>query len=885
MDKYDVGLYGLWYGNNYGSQITYYALCSILQEKGYTVAMVFNPLDDPNIDWKTLPEQSPQKFGLRNNYAILPWCDITEMSKLNSYCNSFVLGSDQMWNYDLSLPYRFTYFLDFVKGAQKISYATSMGKSEYFAPEDYKNVVKECLSQFDAISVREQFSKELLKKEMNIDSKVVIDPVFLCSKEELDKISVNPDSGEGYIFAYILDPSPEIGRALELAIDKYNKKIYVAFDLEGDIEWQINELATNSDGIVYVGKITTEQWLGYYKYADCIITDSFHGTCFSIIYKHDFYSLKNGNRGGGRFDEIVRMTGIKSRVAENVDDLVQMIQSESLPILNWDEIYSKIDAQKKDSLEWLIAKLGNPLINCKNVNRLNRNSCIGCGSCVSICPVNAIRLVEDEHGFFRRNVDSDKCIQCGKCANACPALELPKNNNSLKPDCYAVQVTDKIVLEDSSSGGIFYYFAKNILDNNGKVYGAAWTDGLKVEHISISSLHDLKRLQKSKYVQSFVGDIFKSVKKDLEKGQQVLFSGTPCQVAGLKKFLNRDYENLFLLDIFCTNAPSQYFFRKYLEDDCKDGVKEYEFRTKKNGVNWSCESVLIKNGEGQSELRQGPGDDGYQRAFHCHLMCSYHCEHCKYQKLPRHGDISLGDFWGIENKHIGIDTTKGVSACLVNNEKGKKLLDNIKSTDIFCQKVELEWLGGNGGLFGDNWASPHRDVFFNEIIRKPFNEAVNSALNPYYNIIRNEPNHALINFDSMFSIFDFDHNYWSENIKDGEIVLSTNNASSPFGKYASVFLGQVLKKGEEYILELEYRLKTQSKIVNFHVKDSVSRACQIIYQERLDENEEVGFKKVEIRFRCNSDFYDQFMVGAAQFTGDDSYIIFRRIHLKKICFL
>ena len=359
--------------------------------------------------------------------------------------------------------------------------------------------------------------------------------------------------------------------------------------------------------------------------------------------------------------------------------------------------------------------------------------CAGCSACVGICPKGAISLVPDEWGYYRRAVDETLCVDCGLCSRVCPALQLPNTGNSLKPDCYEFIASDDDVLRRSSSGGIFTTLAVQILEKGGAVVGAAWRDDFTVEHIIVESKEDLWKLQKSKYLQSYMGSSLRQVKAALESGRLVMFTGTPCQVAGLRTFLGKDYENLLAVDILCGNAPSAMFFKKYIAEEFGDSLKSYEFRHKSEKKRWDCIYVQITLTDGRTFTRSGPKDDDYQRVYHNHVMCAPHCEQCKYQAFPRMGDLSIGDFWWIRKHDPELDTFKGVSLVLCNSKKGKMFFDEIPGQAWRVKKqVPLEWMGGNGHSLkgGKNWCSPQRDTFYDAIVKMSFKQAVVYALGP-----------------------------------------------------------------------------------------------------------------------------------------------------------
>ena len=359
--------------------------------------------------------------------------------------------------------------------------------------------------------------------------------------------------------------------------------------------------------------------------------------------------------------------------------------------------------------------------------------CAGCSACVGICPKGAVSLVPDEWGYYRRAVNEALCVDCGLCTKVCPALQLPETGNSLKPECYEFIASDDEILRKSSSGGIFTTLAAQILAQGGVVVGAAWRDDFAVEHIVVESEEELWKLQKSKYLQSYMGNSLCRVKALLDGGRLVMFTGTPCQVAGLRTFLGKEYDNLFTVDILCGNAPSAMFFKKYITEDFGDRLKSYEFRHKSDKKRWDSIHVQITLNDGKTFTRSGPKDDDYQRVYHNHVMCAPHCEQCRYQAFPRMGDLSIGDFWGIKRHDPELDTFKGVSLVLCNSEKGKKLFDEIPDDAWRVKKqVPLEWMGGNGHSLkgGKNWCGPQRDQFYEAVVKMPFKQAVVYALGP-----------------------------------------------------------------------------------------------------------------------------------------------------------
>ena len=317
--KFDVGIYGLWFGRNYGSMITYYALKRVVEELGYSTVMIRNPLGPAQpIDVDELIDSHPLRFA-QAHYQITERFRLQDMAALNDVCDVFLLGSDQMWNYHLSRPYGQSYFLDFTDEAKgRIAYATSFGQNPYNGPESEVPKISRNLSRFDAVSVRDDFSKEICKKTFGIDAEQLIDPVFLCPVSEYDALieEVTPAATGDYLFAYILDPNEEWGRQLSKIAEDAGKDIYVAFNEHDNEnpEGMKKRLGKFSERVKPLAAPSLGQWLGLIRDAQFVVTDSFHGICFSTVFRKEFVGLKNISRGGGRFDSLMATLHLDERV-------------------------------------------------------------------------------------------------------------------------------------------------------------------------------------------------------------------------------------------------------------------------------------------------------------------------------------------------------------------------------------------------------------------------------------------------------------------------------------------------------------------------------------------------------------------------------------------
>lgn len=309
-----------------------------------------------------------------------------------------------------------------------------------------------------------------------------------------------------------------------------------------------------------------------------------------------------------------------------------------------------------------------------SIECLNKNECCGCSACFQKCPKNAITMEENQEGFLYPVVDENKCINCGLCKKVCPQLNNYNKKNTDYPKSFAMYNTDTEELLQSSSGGIFSVLARYILEESGTVYGAAYDSNLNVNHIKITSLEELNLLRGSKYVQSNINDTYKLAEQDLKLGKKVLFSGTPCQIAGLKNYLIKEYEELYTCDLVCHGVPSQKLFHKYLDGlskKLKSKVVKYNFRYKKDDY-WGLLSEVVTQ-DGKKHILN-PDFDPYYSNFLESTTYRENCYSCKYANYNRVSDITLADYWGIATIHPDFYKKEGCSLILINSLKGEKIL-------------------------------------------------------------------------------------------------------------------------------------------------------------------------------------------------------------------
>lgn len=351
----------------------------------------------------------------------------------------------------------------------------------------------------------------------------------------------------------------------------------------------------------------------------------------------------------------------------------------------------------------------------------DKSTCCGCHACYNVCPKDAITMKEDEKGFKYPVIDKEKCIECGLCRKVCPVLNSEKIEN--KPIAYAAYNKDEKVREESSSGGIFTLLAEEILNRNGIIFGASFDEQFNVCHTYIENKKELGKFRGSKYVQSSIGDTYKKAREFLENNRYVLFTGTPCQVEGLKSFLRKNYDKLYTQDIICHGVPSPKVWEKYKEyrkEIDKGNLQEISFRNKDNG--WKEYNVNFEYDN--NKYINNHNKDLYIKAFLQDIALRDSCYNCLFKKKNRISDITLADFWGIENVLPEMDDNKGTSLVIVNSNKGKELIEKIKNKIIYQEVNFEEAIKCNPSMTKSVGMNKNRDKFFDNIDNMKFDKLV-----------------------------------------------------------------------------------------------------------------------------------------------------------------
>ncbi len=342
------------------------------------------------------------------------------------------------------------------------------------------------------------------------------------------------------------------------------------------------------------------------------------------------------------------------------------------------------------------------------------NKCSGCSACASVCPKGCISMQPDSEGFLFPVVNQDICIKCGLCEKNCPVLHPPVFDEEKQPVAFAVQNKNVKIRLDSSSGGAFTAIAQYVINRGGVVFGALFNEKFEVVHDYIESKEDLHRLRRSKYVQSRIGQSFKQAKTFLDNGRWVCFSGTPCQIAGLKKYLRKDYANLVLIDIICHSVPSPKMWDNYKStQERKFGSKisEVRFREKTYGFSNPTLTLLFENGKKYANGTIDPYLGAFTRG-----MVRKSCAECAFKTWNRVSDFTLYDCWSVGKLLKEWDDNKGTGGILVHTAKGADILKECQ-INLSQAQIDLKKSMSLDGIKATQKAklNPSRDTFFDDL--------------------------------------------------------------------------------------------------------------------------------------------------------------------------
>lgn len=345
------------------------------------------------------------------------------------------------------------------------------------------------------------------------------------------------------------------------------------------------------------------------------------------------------------------------------------------------------------------------------------NECCGCTACAAICPCDAISLRPDNEGFLQPFVSESLCVSCGKCEKACPVLNARPPRVPI--GVYAAKSKDDEERLRSTSGGVFSLLARSVLQQGGVVFGVSWkVVGCEAAHIAVETLDGLATLRESKYVQSDMNGCYRQAKRFLAEGRKVLFSGCPCQIAGLKAFLGREYSNLFLQEVICNSVPSPRALREWTKGELEklpgEELLSVHFRDKQRG--WHSTTLKYRFATTTTDsLETCTYYKLWQRGFTVRRSCI----ECRFREFRSGADLTIGDFWGVEKVIPEIDDDKGISVVMVNTDKGLKLWEAVRRNTEYHDVAYTDVLKGNPCLYRSfpllRTAGRSRDLFWEKI--------------------------------------------------------------------------------------------------------------------------------------------------------------------------
>lgn len=318
-----------------------------------------------------------------------------------------------------------------------------------------------------------------------------------------------------------------------------------------------------------------------------------------------------------------------------------------------------------------------------------KQDCCGCTACAASCPKDAIIMKEDKEGFLYPSIDGNVCVNCRLCEQVCPIINYRNNPSNPKQKAAIVQNKDQDICRQSTSGGAFTPIAEYVIDRGGIVFGVTIDDDYRVKHIGITNKGDLERFRNSKYVQSDVGDAYKSVKRNLERGNLVCFSGTPCQIEGLLGYLRRNYDNLILVDVVCRAVPSPGVWRKYIDMETSTrGKCTVRFRDKTLGYQYSTMEIKDENG---LVTRGGIESQSWLRMFFSGMIIRPSCTICRFRSRYRSSDFTIWDCFNISRIDRMFNEDVGTTRVLIHSKKGENIFEEIKEKFeykmISCEKA------------------------------------------------------------------------------------------------------------------------------------------------------------------------------------------------------
>lgn len=713
-----IGIVTLFGNVNFGNKLQNFAVQELLTERGWSAETIVCKKKS----WNTVKKYIKRRIKYREyrREVVLAAFSKKHLTTKTVWRKNGVLnredakqyeylavGSDQVWNPGIRTRERDTFLLRFAKRNQRICISPSIGMSEM--PDKYRREFAVGLQGFPYLSCRERDGTNIIETITGCKCEHLLDPTLVIPAKTWRRLEEPVDlKGKHYIMLFFLGAVPDAAKALANRMkEKTGAEIIVPSEIT-DSYYAISPF----------------QFVYLIDHADCVLTDSFHATAFSINLNTRFYV----------YDRVAKSA--KDAQAEKMNSrILSLTQSAGLYACyasdaNFHESENCTFEVANRYLENERVKFHQYLDRCLNQKEkapsdLPETDCTGCGACALSCPTGSISMKPNAEGFFYPVIDYSKCINCGKCATVCPAVTALSQQSIQK--VYAASNREAAQLERSASGAIFPALAEQVLSEHGAVVGAYYdaTDHC-VKHKIVDTLEGLEPLRTSKYVQSCIVNVLAETRRILESGRQVLFTGTPCQIAGLKGYLKKDYSNLVTCDCSCHGVPSPGLWEKWIEEfqrmhRCK--VTMVSFRDQSQSDTWGQFQIAYQTDFGKLLFPQTK--DMFFRTFSANISLRRSCYHCAYKGWNRFSDITLADFWGINRVLPEAMNPRGTSMLLVHTEKGEALLVKTNSK-ISAHPVENRLaLTVNRATWESVSQPKQRSAFFGELQHCTVSDCVN----------------------------------------------------------------------------------------------------------------------------------------------------------------
>ena len=536
------------------------------------------------------------------------------------------------------------YLLRFAeKNAKKIAYGWDL----------HGDRAKGDFSDFDVLSVQREGADTF-----GMEVPIVNDPILWIKRKDIERIKDRVKKCEPYLFVDVQNTDSDVA--------SFAKKVAEQQSLEQ------KEIGNERKDVTY--------YLAVASFAERIITDSIIGVIVAILYEKPFVYLTTNSKSK-RVTNFMEEMGISYHIEEHWNEEPKeekFAVREKKGVLN-----RRIIALRIQSLKDLEEKLGitqnETAVECPVP--ITKGECYGCYACQEICPEHAIEMVVDKEGFRYPQADMRKCMDCGKCKQVCIRLKENSQLKEEKPLIYAVKNKAEEVRMKSTSGGVFPELCKEMIEKeNGAVIGVRYNKKMHVITDIADTMEEAEKFYGTKYVKSDIEGIFPQVKRLVKSGKRVLYSGLPCECAGLRSYLGVDYENLIIQEVLCNSAPSPKVFAKYikyLETKFESPVVNFVCRDKRDGWDNNDYKVCIQFDNGKELLVSGRKNN-YMRAYQNFYLSRPSCNQCQFIKEYRAGDITVGDFLGVKEMLGEQDDNKGMSFVMLNTEKGKQFFEQVK---------------------------------------------------------------------------------------------------------------------------------------------------------------------------------------------------------------